>query len=68
MSKHKFPKDILRFFNSPVESPRGTNQRKKQREIAVYVPRVYSVKGKLYRIPARAIIDKLGAKKYVPAW
>lgn len=67
MSKHKFPKDVLRFFNSPQERPDSKNSKKQHIGITVYAPRVYEVKSKAYRIPARAIIEN-GKKKYVPAW
>lgn len=63
MSKGRFPKEVLRFFNSPCPT-----EKPKTSYYPAYTPKVYWINGKPHRIPAKAVIDKRSNKKYVPAY
>ena len=63
--KHRFPFDVLRFFNSPEPSHLSKNPYD-----FAYIPKVYAHPKnplKPYRIPAVAVY-KQGVKVYKPAW
>lgn len=62
MSKHRFPKEVLRFFNLPQPKVFSKNN----------IPRIYAIAYPLHareqHIPAVAKMGKDGKKHYYPAW